>query len=388
VSDPRDLGRVLTPAYDEDRTAATWQRIAEARAGRRRTRRAPAWTWGLGLAAIAATATIAVVMLVGRGDAVGRPLASVDPGISLGEGARVDALADVRAVAMDDGSRVELASNTQLQVLANAGDRFVTLLERGAAKFDVKEHGPRRWEIETALATVEVVGTAFTVEHSETRLVVEVQRGVVMVRGERVPGRVVRLVAGERLEVTAEPATVTAAADPVPHSGSRFPIPYSPGPEPETETNRDYGTGTGTENAPAPEPVATVKVTPKRARMDEALARADALRAAGDAAGAADLLDAALAVDDRSPAAGLAAFTLGRLALDRLGQPERAARAFARVIALGSPHGLLEDAYARRAEALIRSGDRAAAEAALSEYERAFPDARRAPALRAQLQGK
>jgi transmembrane sensor len=122
--------------------------------------------------------------------------------------------------------------------------------------------------------------------------------------------------------------------------------------------------------------------------VDDALAKADQLRAAGDSAGAADLLDAALSDDDHSPAAGLAAFTLGRLALDKLGQPERAAKAFARVIALGSPHGLLEDAYARRAEALIRAGDRDAAEAALGEYERAFPEARRAPALRAQLQGK
>jgi transmembrane sensor len=126
----------------------------------------------------------------------------------------------------------------------------------------------------------------------------------------------------------------------------------------------------------------------KRSRVDEALAKADELRAAGDAAGAADMLEASLVDDDRGPAAGLAAFTLGRLALDKLGQPERAARAFARVIALGSPHGLLEDAYARRAEALIRSGDRGAAEAALADLERAFPEARRAPALRAQLQGK
>jgi transmembrane sensor len=112
--------------------------------------------------------------------------------------------------------------------------------------------------------------------------------------------------------------------------------------------------------------------------------QADALRAAGKVGEAAALLDRALTVDSRNPGAGLAAFTLGRLALD-LDQPTRAARAFQRVIELGSPHGLLEDAYARRAEALIRAGDHAAAEAAVGDYERAYPDARRAAALRARL---
>jgi transmembrane sensor len=135
-------------------------------------------------------------------------------------------------------------------------------------------------------------------------------------------------------------------------------------------------------------PRRALAAAPATPTVESALAAADHLRSTGDAAGAADLIDSALRADPRSPAAGLAAFTLGRLALDRLGDPARAARAFERVIELGSPHGLLEDAYARRAEALIRAGDRPAAEAALAAYEHAYPAARRAPALRAKLPGQ
>jgi tetratricopeptide (TPR) repeat protein len=118
----------------------------------------------------------------------------------------------------------------------------------------------------------------------------------------------------------------------------------------------------------------------------EVLVEADRLRAAGKAAEAADLLDEAIARDPDDPGAGVAAFTLGRLALDSLGQPVRAAAAFARVIELGSPAGLLEDAYARRADALLRAKRLDDAEGAIEDYEAAYPKGRKAAALRARLE--
>jgi tetratricopeptide (TPR) repeat protein len=122
--------------------------------------------------------------------------------------------------------------------------------------------------------------------------------------------------------------------------------------------------------------------------MREVLVEADRLRAAGKGAQAADLLDEAIARDPDDPGAGVAAFTLGRLALDTLGDPERAAVAFARVIELGSPAGLVEDAYARRADALLRAGRLDDAERAIDDYEAAYPKGRRAAALRARLDRK
>src|SRR5262249_34379873 len=108
-------------------------------------------------------------------------------------------------------------------------------------------------------------------------------------------------------------------------------------------------------------------------------------RASGDAAGAAQLLESALATTRDDPTLGLAEFTLGRLYLEDLGAPDRAAAAFAKMIALGSPHALLEDAYARRIEALVRALRTDDARAALAEYDRLYPHGLRRAALHALL---
>ena len=56
------------------------------------------------------------------------------------------------------------------------------------------------------------------------------------------------------------------------------------------------------------------------------------------------------------------------------------------MIARGSPRSLLEDAYARRVEALVRAGLRNRALAAFAEYVQAYPESRRIAALRAKLE--
>jgi len=55
------------------------------------------------------------------------------------------------------------------------------------------------------------------------------------------------------------------------------------------------------------------------------------------------------------PRAGLAAFTLGRLELDRLGRPADAVTDLERALALGLPRGLVADARQRLDEARARA---------------------------------
>jgi transmembrane sensor len=80
-------------------------------------------------------------------------------------------------------------------------------------------------------------------------------------------------------------------------------------------------------------------------------------------------------LDDHSddPEASVAAFTLGRVQLDALGDPADAADSFARAIALHVPPGLEEDTAARLVEARARAGDMAGARRAAEEYRRRFP---------------
>lgn len=81
--------------------------------------------------------------------------------------------------------------------------------------------------------------------------------------------------------------------------------------------------------------------------------------------------------------AGLAAFLLGRIARDRLGQPGRAAEAFTRVLAIGSPRAIQADALARRAEALAADGQAVAAQAAARDYLARYPAGPRRGAMAA-----
>jgi transmembrane sensor len=286
------------------------------------------------------------------------PLKSRDPAVPVEAGAVVERAA--APLALDDGSRVLLEPGARLQVLVNDGAQFVTVLDRGAARFELSPGGPRRWTVETSLATVEVVGAAFRIEPSPGRLVVDVERGIVLVRGDRVPGRVVRLADGQRIEVDAVAPVV---------SGPPAPAAPSAGPRPRPRS-------------PAPRAAASKQAPPT---LDDVLQEADRLRAAGDARAAADLLERALASAPRDAMAGLAWFTLGRIRADQLDQPERAAHAFAQVIALGQPPSLIEDAHMRRVEALVDAGRRGEAAAALGAYERAFPSSERAAALRVRL---
>jgi transmembrane sensor len=112
---------------------------------------------------------------------------------------------------------------------------------------------------------------------------------------------------------------------------------------------------------------------PAQTSTVESLQLADELRLRGDDAAAVALLEATLRRHPRDPAAGMIEHSLGRLYLDRLGDPARAASMFAAVVARGTPQPLVEAALARRAEALWKAGDREAARAVRVEYEQRYP---------------
>jgi transmembrane sensor len=111
------------------------------------------------------------------------------------------------------------------------------------------------------------------------------------------------------------------------------------------------------------------------------LAVADVARLSGHPIDAVAPL-ARVVTDHRAdPRAPLAAFTLGRVQADTLGNPSAAAQAFALAITLGLPSGLVEDAFARLVETRAHAGDRAGARAAAEAYRERFPDGVHAAAI-------
>jgi transmembrane sensor len=138
-----------------------------------------------------ALALSVVLALVFRSAAPG-PLAAVGGGAPAFERGRV---------VLSDGSQIGLSDGADVGLVENSGQAFVLQLRRGRAHFDVTPGGPRRWRIECGLASVSVVGTRFVITRRERALRVEVEHGVVEVRGAGVAGGVQRLLAGQALSV-------------------------------------------------------------------------------------------------------------------------------------------------------------------------------------------
>jgi transmembrane sensor len=317
------------------------------------------------------------------------PSARASESIHLANGttpAVLAATAVAQRFALDDGSVVELASGARFSVLANTGSAFMGRLE-GSATFDVKPGGARRWSVVADLVSVDVIGTRFQVlEDADAdglrhdRVVVD--HGIVLVRGDDVPGHFQRLLDGQTLTVSA--STAPAVSGPMATRPVEATKAAALAAKPREDTWRelarggDYAAAYGQLGADGVGRLARVEA---RSSVDDLLMLADVARLSAHGAEAVAPLTNVLNDHARDARAGVAAFTLGRLELDTLGHPARAATAFARAIALGLPDGLIEDAYARLVEADAKSGDVTAARAVADEYARKYPQGTRSSTM-------
>jgi transmembrane sensor len=368
------LREELRDPTDEAALQRVWTRVA----GHRRRRRPVAL--GASLLAVAAAVALVLFLRTDRG-----PLRLADGRALIA----VDAPADrALPVSLSDGSLVSLAPGARLEPLESSGSAFAAILARGSATFDVHPGGPRRWQIECGLATVEVLGTRFSCERSPGRLRVSVERGVVLVRGERIPDRVRRLTAGESLDVVEAPpagnATTLSAGGEAPAQtaapGADV-LAESPkatraraaAPAPPSSSWRElarHGRHAEAFAALGPE---GIRREARRLDVRDLFALADVARLSGHPTEAVAPLERIVADFSADSQAALAAFALGRLELDALNRPARAAAALDKALALGVPRSLREDVRGRLVEAYARAGDLGAARAAAADYRREFP---------------
>ena len=363
---PDPISEVLEDTAGEARVRRLWRGI-EARRGKARSRRASRAVMGVALAAAAA----ALVWIAWPSGAPGPLL--------LADGGRLAAREGEARIALADGSAIVLAPGARIEPLRNDARALALRLVRGQARFEVEPGGPRTWTVETGVATVEVVGTVFTVERGDGWARVEVERGVVVVRGERVPDRAARLTRGGSLTVGELPRLSASPISAEPEGGG----------VPSRRGATDGIAEPAAPPVPAEEPAVPRRAQPRGPSASDApgedanalMARAAQARLGGRPSEAASLLEQAMAREG-DPAAGVAAFTLGRLELDVLSRPDRAASAFTRALALPLPPRLREDAAARRVEAHAAAGDPDAARAAAAEYLARYPEGRHAARVR------
>jgi transmembrane sensor len=86
-----------------------------------------------------------------------------------------------RAVTLEDGSRVSLDSNSAVQVRYTKTARLL-VLQRGRARFDVAHNVNRPFSVNAGTETVVAVGTSFDVERLDSKVLVTLLEGRVVVK--------------------------------------------------------------------------------------------------------------------------------------------------------------------------------------------------------------
>jgi transmembrane sensor len=115
---------------------------------------------------------------------------------------------------------------------------------------------------------------------------------------------------------------------------------------------------------------------------EDLMLAADAARFSNHPAQATRFLERVTREHPQSSVAPLAAFTLGRIYLSQVGQPAKAADAFALARKLAPAGSLAEDALAREVEAAQVAGQATRAHELAEQYLRRYPNGRRLTSVR------
>jgi transmembrane sensor len=280
---------------------------------------------------------------------------------------------------LSDGSHVSLRdAHARVQLDEMSQQRVELALLAGSARFDVsRPSAPRLFRVRSGAVTVEVLGTSFELERDGLRTHVSVLHGRVVVFWE---GGRSELSAGEA-DWFPRTARAPEAAQAVSHQGplqtgrkgGRHAAPAGTRPswrEPAEQGDFEHAYE-----------LLSKSERPRADDVEELLLAADTARLSGHAAAALPFLKQVITQHARDSRASLAAFTLGGVLMQQLGQPREAGAAYARARELSLNASLAEDALARQVEAAHRAGDTAVARSLAREYLARYPEGRRIRAV-------
>jgi len=285
---------------------------------------------------------------------------------------------------LSDGSSVTPGAGADVRWAEVGPARVTAVVRKGRANFDVFHADTRVFRVEAGAIAVQALGTSFDVERTdEAHCRVTVLRGKVRVFW---PGGSSDVAAGKSGAFPPEGYAAQAAGplENAPSSGpeavAELPSPPSPlassPPLPTPPSWRNLAeTGAFEE---AYESLAREGGSRAlRGSVSDLLLASDVARLSHHPADAVDPLQRILLQHAEDPRASLAAFTLGRVHLESLGQPHEAAVAFAKCRALAPGGELASDALAREVEARATAGDTDGARALAEEYARDYPEGAR-----------
>jgi transmembrane sensor len=250
------------------------------------------------------------------------------------------------------------------RVIVREGSALSVRLDvhKGGARFDVPHVAGRSFDVLAGGVKIRVIGTRFTVNvagaPSGKRVTVSVQEGVIEAES-----------GGEKTRVRAGETWSTFQAEP------KAEAVLPPAPEPAASA---------TAPSEVVEQPAPVVVTSRPAAgppsAQELFEKGNVARQSGDAAGAASAYADLLRHHPGDARAGLAAFELGRLKMDQLGDMRGALVNLQR--AASASGAFREDALARLVRAHDTMGDTARCEQAKNSYLTSYPSGVHAGAVR------
>lgn len=281
-------------------------------------------------------------------------------------------------VRLSDGSQITLAPEATLEVLDNSARTFGTYLRRGTVHFNVRPGGPRLYSIDAGNVRVEVIGTEFDVERTDSTVRVSVFRGVVLVRSASLPEGVRRLEAGDKAVVhTSSAALAKASTGSTPSSApvAALDSPVLPVIEPTSQSPaigvRARATRVAERTETSDSAAGLAPSSPQSAPEDDLtrlLGEADEARAARSWPEATRLLHAIATLYANDSRAALAEFTAAKVEMDHLEAYSLAANSFARSVEMRLPRALVEEAWIRRARSLELAGQKAEAARIARQY--------------------
>ncbi len=316
------------------------------------------WAWATAsvLATAAATAALVGVYVEGQ----------TSPSIL--SGAALETASDAMQVDLDDGSQLRLSAHSRVEVEQSDASAVELKLLRGEVGCQVTPNRKRNFDVIARGVRVRVTGTRFSVAvANDTRVTVSVSRGTVEVTP---PGssEVRRLSAGEQWTLETRVPRVADATESQPSPEVTASAEPDPVPEAAPAVKSGPATSTPKEADERPKPADDPELD-ARTLLDQG----NAARRAGDAAGAARAYEELLTRFPGDARAGLAAFELGRLRMDRLGNLSGATQALRTAVKLAPGSAFREDAIARLVQAYAAMGATAQCRTFRKAYLEAYP---------------
>lgn len=282
--------------------------------------------------------------------------------------------ADGQRLVLPEGIVVEVAKGSALRVHTRSRHETVLRLERGSALFDVTHRDGRRVVVATPGFDVEVVGTRFRVQVADQgkttsanqvpEVTVEVLRGTVRVQSadsKQAKNEVSHITTGHNWSSVSRLVKAVTAVEP---AGSVPPVVVAP------DLPQVSSASQSPEHTPAP------------ASAKELFELAERHRVAGRLSAAAIALDSLRRTYPGDSRAALAAFELGRIRMDGLGDLSGAVSAFNAAIQLNSSGAYREDAEARLVQLHERMGQLQTCRQAKSSYLARYAQGRHVSAVR------